>query len=701
MRPKFLFASTIFSGSLLLFLIQPMMAQAILPWFGGAAGVWACVLFFFQAGLLAGYAYAWWSARHLTPRAQAVLHLALLAASLLLLPVAPRASWKPAGPDDAAGRIVILLAVSVGLPYFLLSANAPLVQVWFARRLKPAFPYRLYALSNLASLAALLLYPVAIEPLLPVSQQLRWWSAAYAAFAVMAGAAAVLGPLRSREPGASPSSETPAEGGVLSRLPLAYTRGSETSARSLGSETNRSRDREGAVVNSWPGHETTSAPTRSTRLLWFILAACPSVLWMATANTLSQSVAPIPFLWILPLSVYLLTLILCFDREGWYRPSLYRVALPAACVAMGWCAGDRGAGMDIWWTIGLFAVALFVCCMFCHGELARHKPGAELLSSFYLTMAAGGAAGGLFVGILAPLLFTGFLELPIGVTLCVLLALGLLYGVRSPRRLIRLGLLAAAGFVAAVKMDALFSQTQVRVRNFYGALRVIDKGGVRILANGAIHHGAEFLAPDRERVPTTYYGRESGIGRALAGLPEAPRRIGVIGLGAGTLAAYARPGDDFRFYEINPADIELARTEFHFLADCRGSVEVVPGDGRLSLERETGAPFDLLAVDAFSGDAIPIHLLTAEAFRLYLSHLKPDGVLALHITNRYLDLAPEVLALAANAGLQARVIRNDPNSEDDVYEATWVVAHHGDGARAAPATRVWTDDYSNLLGAMK
>jgi len=652
-RPKLLFASTIFSGSLLLFLIQPMMAKAILPWFGGAAGVWACVLFFFQAGLLAGYAYAWWSARHLTPRAQAVLHLALLAASLLVLPVAPRASWKPAGPDDAAGRIVMLLAVSVGLPYFLLSANAPLVQVWFARRLKPAFPYRLYALSNLASLAALLLYPVAVEPLMPVSLQLRWWSAAYGAFAVLAGAAAVLGPLARSE------------------------------------------------ISPEAAKEASSGPTRSTRLLWFILAACPSILWMATANTLSQSVAPIPFLWILPLSVYLLTLILCFDREGWYRPSLYRVALPAACVAMGWCAGDRGAGMDIRWTIGLFAAALFVCCMFCHGELARRKPGAELLSSFYLTMAAGGAAGGLFVGILAPLLFTGFLELPIGVTLCVLLALGLLYGVRSPRRLVRLALLAAAGFVAAVQMDALFSQTQMRVRNFYGALRVIDKGGVRILANGAIHHGAEFLAPDRERVPTTYYGRESGIGRALASLPEAPRRIGVIGLGAGTLAAYARPGDDFRFYEINPADIELARSQFHFLADCRGSVEIVPGDGRLSLERETGAPFDLLAVDAFSGDAIPIHLLTAEAFGLYLSHLKPDGVLALHITNRYLDLAPEVLAQAANAGLQARVIRNDPNPEDDVYEATWVVAHRGDGARPAAATRVWTDDYSNLLGAMK
>ena len=650
--PRLLYGSTIFSGSLLLFLIQPMMAKAILPWFGGAAGVWACALFFFQAALLAGYGYAWWSARRLSGRAQALVHLALLAASLFLLPVTLHPSWKPAGPGDPAGRIIALLALSVGLPYFLLSANSPLLQMWFARRGKQAFPYRLFALSNLASLAALLLYPVVIEPLLPVSHQLRWWSLAYAAFAVLAASAALLGPLRSR-----------------------------------------ARSPEMPSVPEEP-------PRRPDFLLWFALAACPSILWMATANTLSQSVAPIPFLWILPLGIYLLTLILSFDRDGWYRPALYRVALPAACIVMGWCAGDRGAGMDIQWVIVLFASALFVSSMFCHGELARRKPGPEHLPSFYLTLAAGGAAGGLFVSILAPFLFDGFLELPLGVTLCVLLAVGLLYGVRSPRRLVRLILFAVAGFVAAVQIDALTSQTRVRVRNFYGALRVLDKGGVRILANGAIHHGAEFLAPEKERVPTTYYGRASGVGRAIAALPEGPRRIGAIGLGAGTLAVYARPGDDFRFYEINPAVIVLAQTQFHFLPDCQGSLQIIPGDGRLSLERDTAPPFDLLAVDAFSGDAIPIHLLTAEAFRLYLAHLKPDGVLALHITNRYLDLAPEVLALAANAGMSARVVRNSPELDDDTYEATWVIAHRG-APLTTPATPVWTDDHSNLLSALK
>jgi len=656
-REKLLFGSTIFSGSLLLFLIQPMMAKAILPWFGGAAGVWACALFFFQAALLAGYGYAWWSARYLAPRAQALLHLALLAASLLLLPVAPRASWKPTGPDEPAAHIVALLAVSVGLPYFLLSANSPLMQVWFSRRAKPALPYRLFALSNLSSLAALLLYPLAIEPLLGVSRQLGWWSWAYGAFAVLAGSAAVVGPLG-----------WPAKAA-----------GAGAEARSGGKPL----------------------PGTGELLLWFVLAACPSILWMATANTLSQSVAPIPFLWILPLSIYLLSLTLCFDREGWYRPRVYRIALPAAWIAMGWCAGDRGAGMEIQWTIGWFAISLFVCAMFCHGELARRKPDPEHLAAYYLIVAAGGATGGLFVGILAPLWFSGFLELPIGVTLCVLLAMGLVYGVRSTRRLVRLTLFAAAGFVVAVQMDARFSDTLLRVRNFYGALRVMDKGGVRILANGAIHHGAEFLDPARERVPTTYYGRGSGVGRALASLPQGPRRIGAIGLGAGTLAAYARAGDEFRFYEINPAVIEIARTGFRFLAGCAGSVEVVPGDGRLSLERDAGERFDLLAVDAFSGDAIPIHLLTAEAFRLYRQRLKPDGVLALHITNRYLDLAPEVLALAANAGMQARVVRNSPDPGDDVYEATWVVARPGGAHPPAGTTPLWTDDYSNLLAAMK
>jgi len=659
-----LYGCVIFAGSLLLFLVQPMMAKAILPWFGGTAGVWAAALFFFQAVLLAGYGYAWWTSRRLAPRVQAALHVLLLAASLLLLPVAPRASWKPAGPGEPVARIVGLLAVSVGLPFFLLAANGPLAQVWFARRAKTAFPYRLFALSNLASLAALLLYPVGIEPLVSVRHQLWGWSAAYGAFAVLAGWAAV------RSAGASPQF-------------------ADAAPRS-------------AEVAVEPPHGVPG----SRRLLWFALAACPSILWMATANTLSQSVAPIPFLWILPLSVYLASLALCFDRDGWYRPAFYRVALPASCLAIAWCAGDRGAAIDVQWIILLFAAALWVCCMFCHGELARRKPPAELLASYYFTLAAGGAAGGLFVGILAPQLFSAFVELPAGVTGCALLALALLYGVRSPRRLIRLCLMAAVGFALALRFDALFSSSRVRVRNFYGVLRVSEKEGVRILSHGAIHHGAQFLAPGKERVATTYYGRDSGVGRALRGLPEGPRRVGVIGLGTGTLASYARAGDEFRFYEINPAVIELARTEFRFLRDSPGSVEVVAGDGRLSLERETAQRFDLLAVDAFSGDSIPVHLLTTEAFRLYRSRLKPDGVLALNITNRYLNLEPVALALAAQAGMQARVVRNDPDAEEDVYQATWVVARASAEGQAAvtsgaPAGRVWTDDYSNLLGALK
>jgi SAM-dependent methyltransferase len=643
-----LYGATIFGGSLLLFLVQPIMAKAILPWFGGAAGVWASSLFFFQAVLLAGYAYAWLSTRYLPPRGQALVHILLLAASLAFLPIHPRAVWNGPGPEgDPAAHIVVLLAASVGLPYFLLAAGSPMIQAWFARSAKPAFPYRLFALSNLASLAALLLYPVAVEPLLAVSRQLQWWSAAYAVVALMGVAAAV------------------------------WTAGAGE-----------------------PRPATMRSPARADLLLWFVLAACPSILWMATANTLSQSVAPIPFLWILPLSIYLLSLILCFDREGWHRPAILRVAVPLSCVAMGLCAGNYGAGLDVRWTIALFAAALFVCCMFCHGELAHRKPAPDRLPVFYLTLAAGGAAGGLFVAILAPQLFSGFLELPIGVTMCAILALALLFGVRSRARLVRLTLFAAAGFVAAVRMDSLFSQTRVWVRNFYGAVRVHDRSDVRILSNGAIHHGAEFLLPGRERVPTTYYGRESGVGRAIAGLPQEPRAIGAIGLGAGTLASYARPGDSFRFYEINPAVIDVARSEFRFLDGCPGRVEVVAGDGRLSLQRDIGQRFDLLAVDAFSGDAIPLHLLTAEAFQLYRDRLKPEGVLAVHITNRYLNLIPEALALAAHAGFEAHVVRNDPNPDEFVYEATWVVARPR-GIPPRSLARVWTDDYSNLLGAMR
>ena len=662
MRLRLLYGGTIFVSSLLLFLIQPIMAKAILPWFGGSAGVWTSAMLFFQVVLLLGYGWAHWTTRHVAPRVQIGLHIAMLAGSLLLLPVAPAAAWKPAGEGQPILRVVWVLAVSIGLPYLLLCATGPLIQVWFARRAKAAFPYRLFALSNAGSLAALMAYPFAIEPWISVHHQLAAWSAGYATLALLAVPAALLG-----APGAS------AEAAQRPSTPL------------------------------------------TERMLWLALAACPSVLWLAVANELSQNMAPIPFLWILPLSLYLLSFILCFDREGWYRPAVFRIALPAAWVVIWYCLYQRGAIDSIKWTILLLSLALFTCCMFCHGELARRKPHARELTSYYLMLAVGGALGGLFVGLAAPLLFNQYLELPAGVAGSMLLAMALLYGY-PPRRLLRLGLMVAAGLVAAVLIGGYADGARVRERNFYGSLKISQSGvgedALRVLSNGPIQHGAEFVSPARSRIPTTYYSPDSGVALAIRFLQKGPERVGVIGLGTGTLASYGRRGDFYRFYEVNPAVIAMANTEFSYLRECPCRVDVVGGDARLSLEHEAPQNFDVLVVDAFSGDSIPVHLLTREAFALYYRNMKPDGILVVNVTNRYLDLSPVVEALARDSGRGSRVVQTPGDPGKDYYAATWVVVTANRDALAmlpvqsAPAARqrslrVWTDDYSNLFQVLR
>ncbi|MCX6631781.1 MAG: fused MFS/spermidine synthase, partial [Candidatus Solibacter sp.] len=551
---------------------------------------------------------------------------------------------------------------SVGFPYLLLAATGPLLQRWYARRDGVAFPYRLFAVSNAGSLAALMVYPFAIEPVISVRHQLFAWSVAYAAVVLLVGLAAFLSAAnRAPEPAKSPS-----------------------------------------------------AP-RADRLLWVALAACPSVLWLGVANELSQNVAPIPLLWILPLSIYLLSFILCFDRQGWYRPAVYRVALPAGWLLMGYCLSRQGSSLPLTWVMVALSAGLFACCMFCHGELASRKPHPEQLTSFYLMLALGGALGGLFVGLAAPLLFSRYLELPIGITACVVLAAGLLYGY-PPRRLVRLAITAALGFVAATQISGYLAGDRLRIRNFYGALQVSDSGtgnmAVRMLGNGPINHGSQFLAPEKGRWATTYYGPDSGAGLAIGFQRQRPQRVGVIGLGAGTLASYGRAGDTYRFYEINPAVIALANTEFRYLRECPCTVSVVPGDGRLVLEREPGQNFDVLVVDAFNGDSIPVHLLTREAYAAYLKHLKQGGILAVHVTNRYLDLTPVVQGLAENHAMQSRLIRNTADAERGISGATWVLAAtnpeflaslSGTATPFPPARhlRLWTDDYSNLFQVLR
>jgi SAM-dependent methyltransferase len=460
--------------------------------------------------------------------------------------------------------------------------------------------------------------------------------------------------------------------------------------------------------------------------LWASLAACASVLLLAFTGHMTLNIAAIPFLWVLPLALYLLSFVLCFEASGWYRRWLFLPLLAAglACV----CVTLARSNPSIWTLIPLYCATLFAACMVCHGELARSKPHPQHLTGFYLMLALGGAAGGVIVGLVAPNAFEDLYELPIGMlALCVLVMVALLRD-RSSLFHGRWGIAARIAFLAltvalAVALFRTYSEnsadTRVTSRNFYGVLNVRDSGegpeAMRALSHGTIVHGKQFLEADRRDWPTSYYGRASGIGLALLDAQEhGPLRVGVVGLGAGTLAAYGRTGDVFRFYDINPDVVELARSEFSFLADSPAKVEVALGDARLSLEREPGQNFDVLALDAFSSDAIPVHLLTVEAFKTYLRHMKPGGVLAVHISNRYLDLVPVVQQAARHLSLEVRQVENDDDDDAGVYRSDWMLVSASPGAfegellkeaaeriDSVPRVRLWTDDYSDLYRILK
>lgn len=687
------FAATIFLGAFLLFQLQPLIGKYVLPWFGGATAVWATCMLFFQTLLLLGYAYAHLSTRWLSPRMAAVVHVLLLLAALCVLPISPSPRWKPGPLDDPTIRILALLTACVGLPYFVLSTTGPLLQAWLARPSPQRQSYRLYALSNVGSFLALLSYPVIVEPLMTRRSQAITWSVALGAFAIACAYCAVRAALAP-----SPSPGTPREG-----------RGEDVS--------------DGANVQ-----RSTSSPP-SVRSLWLLLPACASLLLLAVTNKLCQDVAVVPLLWILPLALYLLSFVICFDSPRWYDRRVFVPLLMIGLAAACWATWPEHEDAPIPLRIAALALALFACCMSCHGELYRLKPPVHSLTSYYLLIAAGGSTGGAFVALLAPLLFTGYTELQIGLLLAfVLLVVALHRDSASPlfRRRRPLGwlLTAIGGVVLALVLWPGASEYLsggrliTRSRNFYGVLTVYDTGSgdnaQRLLHHGGITHGVQMLAANLRRHPTAYYGRQSGVGVAIRSLaPGAAHRIGAIGLGAGTLAAYAEPGDLVRFYEINPMVIELARSHFSFLPDCRGSVEVVPGDARLSLERQADQRFDVLAVDAFSGDAIPVHLLTAECMDLYLRHLAPAGVLAIHVSNIHLDLQPVVQKLAAHAKLAtARIV--SPPLDSSQFDAEWILLARDPAllqaelilqaitATTPSKTRqrdvpLWTDDYSDLI----
>ena len=654
-----------------------MIGRYVLPWFGGGPAVWTTCMLFFQTMLLAGYGYAHWLGSRRDRSVQAWVHLALLAGSLAFLPVAPRAAiWKSSAAGDPSGRILLLLAVTIGGPYLLLSATTPLVQRWFYMTRPGEAPWRLYALSNLGSFLALFSYPLILEPYFRLSTQTWIWSGMYVIFVALCGWAA----WQMRGVKAEPAAELAGTGPSL--LDIA---------------------------------------------MWLALSACGSVLLLGTTSQITQEIAVFPFLWIAPLSIYLLTFILTFESDRWYRRGVFAVlagVLAPVTTAVISLSTANSAGTQL----AVYLGALFATCMVCHGELARSRPSPRHLTVFYLTIAAGGALGGVFSALVAPRVFSEFSEYPIGLAgACIL---GFLCWMRSGALAqwtgrnfaVRLPLMALmSGGIISIYAAAINQQPGIEARrNFYGILRVVERsdknGPLRELSHGRVQHGFQYLDPQKRLWPTTYYGPHSGVALAIDALPH-PRRVAVVGLGAGTLAAWGRGEDTYRFYEINPNVEPVARKWFTFLADSKAQTGVVLGDARIQLEQELRAghahDFDLIAVDAFTGDAIPMHLLTAECAEIYRARLAPGGILAVHISNRSLNLEPVTRGLARYLGWQARmvVIVKDLLDEDQgESNSRWVLLTEkretfthskirdtlvGWSTSKEPVI-VWTDDFASL-----
>ena len=668
------YAATIFLSAFLLFQVQPLIAKFILPWFGGSAAVWSAALLFFQLVLLAGYFYAHLLIRFLKPRQQFFAHTALLVAGLVTLPIIPAAHWKPTGGDDPTFRIILLLGATVGLPYMLLSATSPLLQAWYLRTHAGAIPYRLFALSNFGSMLALLSYPVLVEPRMALGTQAITWSFGFGAFAV----ACAFAGWRSRE-------------------------GADSLAREEEDEKN--------------------APSAGSLLLWIGFAACASILLLAVTSHLTQNVAPIPLLWIAPLSLYLLSFILCFESDRFYNRYVFLPLLIASLALLAWADHQYQSNGAVKRLVPALCAALFVCCMVCHGELARRRPHPRFLTQFYLMVSIGGAVGGLFVALVAPHVFRTYLEMPVAMVLCPILVLCALWSQANlPAR--GLAALAIAGFAAyLIRAEILdYRDYVLSVRNFYGVLRVRDDGAEedlpakRVLIHGTINHGTELRTPGGERIPTSYFGSGTGISIALHALGESgPIRIGILGLGAGVTAALAREGDTLHYYEINPLVVEIARRDFRFFNACPADKQLFMGDGRLVLEKMPDENLDFLAMDAFTSDAVPVHLLTKEAYATYARHLKRTGVLAINISNRYLDLAPVVGQAAADLGWSGILVSDEGDQQAYYYPSTWVLVTREpklfenklfnnaqvDKLKPRPGFRAWTDDYSNIIQILK
>ncbi|GEN07056.1 hypothetical protein SAMN05443572_104318 [Myxococcus fulvus] len=769
------YSVAIFTSAFLLFGVQPLAGRYALPWYGGTPGVWTACMLFFQAALLGGYAYSHALASRLTPRMQARVHLGVLAVAVAVLgvralwvgsPVAPGPEWRPVGTDLAVPRLLAMLAVTIGLPFFVLSTTGPLLQSWFARARPGRSPYVLYALSNVGSLLALLGYPFLVEPWVGRGAQAWGWGVGFVLFAVACAVCAVdvlrhersaTAPVAGQLGGAVEHVAAGAEsrlavgaGGTVSgvdanaTMALAPDNASlhATEAQVAAFEAMKQEARGGAPDAPATTDHPSKPGVRQT-LEWLGLSTCASVLLLATTNQLSQDVAAGPFLWVLPLAVYLLTFILAFSRESFYSRTLYSVLLIASGAAAAH-AHAAGPHFPLPLLLLAYAASLFAGCMVCHGELFRLRPAPRHLSAFYLWVSAGGVLGALFVSGVATNFFRAYWEYPLSLGGCCLVALvGLAKAPPDEKRGRRVSRMLRGAMLMMVTTNLFLSMSQdlerarFSERNFFGVVRVMEQNAedpalhLFGLRHGAVTHGWQLASPENRTRPTTYYTREAGLGLAIAeqrrlreavGLPPG-LHVGVLGLGVGTSAALLEKGDRGRYYEINPAVIELAQGKggfFSFLADSPATATMVEGDARISLEQELerGEPqnFDVLSLDVFSSDAVPVHLLTEEAVALYKKHLAPHGVLAMHISNVHLDLVPVALAHARKLGMHATYVFHE--TKDDALRSNWMLLSPDRefswgptftratarvrrlGLRGEPDF-TWTDDRSSVLRVLR
>ncbi|MBL0158660.1 MAG: fused MFS/spermidine synthase [Bryobacterales bacterium] len=638
----FLFGPAVVLSAFLLFLVQPLAGKHLLPHLGGSAAVWSACLLFFQTALLAGYLYAHALTRWLRPRQQAIAHSTALLACILL----PRSAIE-SGPG--ASHLIASLARSIGLPYLILSATSPLLMHWYSLTHPNGRPYRLSAWSNAACAAALLSFPFFWEARFGLRQldQIWFWTFVAEALLLIATAA-----------------------GLYQANPAIPPR---------------------PLISGTPWQD---------RVRWLAWPALGAGFLMATSTHLCQVVVPAPLLWVLPLLVYLLSFVWVFERDR-YSP------IPGAAAALGGLLLMTGALLyfdlqaELIVKVILYTTGLFLICVFAHGELARRKPAPARLTSFWSHVAAGSALGSFAAGSLSPMIFKGYFELPLLMAATAALCLWRLRAVSRYARQAAAFTAILAATPALAHVTGYYSGLIASGRNFYGTLRVLDEGRTRKLLHGQVTHGSQFLDAPRDRQPTAYYGPQSGAGLLLS-RPGTNRHIGVIGLGTGTLATYGRPGDVMRFYEINPLVIQMARLDFRYLRQSEARIEIVEGDARLRLFQEPPQRFDSLIVDAFSGDSIPMHLLTREAMALYFRHLTPDGTLAIHVSNQFLNLEPAVHALAADSGRVATTIAGKADPASAVLASTWILIPNPLPPTPPPsAARVWTDDWNSLLPALR